>query len=249
MSFRDLAKKGIFYLNFAGFLLLVFTLSAALTVWFYLKHEVQGKVVVIPELFSKTEIEARQLCTRMGLILRVDSSQKVFSPIVEKGGVLLQIPRPGRKIKAGREVDITLSAGPQKKLVPQMEGETISFSQTLLTEAGMRVRVLSRAPSSEQSKGRVLAQIPLSGSELALRQGTSLLISDGEQLPWYVTPNLVGKEYLAVKTFLDSHEIRVITKYRQEVEDLGRTVLEQTPKAGYPINKLQTITLVVNKDF
>lgn len=248
MSFRGLANRYLFGSLLAGVMLLVFTLSAAIATWLFLKSEVQGKVVMVPELFSKTEEEARRLCEINGLTLRIDP-QDVHSAVVPAGHVLLQAPRAGRKIKSGRTVEITMCAGPEKELVPDMEGETLTFSNALLDEAGMEARVLSRVSSSLYDKGRVLAQAPEPGVEMALRQGVSLLVSDGPQPPWYVTPDLVDKDYLTVKAFLDKHEIRVITKYRVEDEDMGQVVLEQTPRAGYPINKMQTITLVVNKDF
>lgn len=248
MSFRGFAKKTFFGSLLAGVCLSVFTLSAAIATWIYLKSEVSGKVVEVPDLFSKSQEEAQKLCRANGLTLIIDP-QQVHSPVVEKDLVLLQAPRAGKKIKTGRNIEITLSAGPQKKLVPKMEGETLTFSQTLLDEAGMRARVVSRVPSTLHAKGRVLAQSPPSGKELVIRQGASLLVSDGPKSPWYVTPKLVGKDYLTAKAFLDKAEIRVITRYRTVDEDMGQTILEQSPKAGYPLNKAQTMTLVVNKDF
>ena len=248
MSFRGLAKKTFFGSLLAGTMIFGFTACAAIATWLYLKSEVAGKVVVVPDLFSKTEAEAMAFCRDRGLLLRVNN-QDVHSPVVARDLVLLQVPRAGRKIKEGRTVEITRSAGPQKKLVPDLLGQTLTFSNTLLDESGLSARVVSRMPSDLYPRGHVLAQAPTPGEELGIRKGVSLLVSDGPQVPWFVTPNLVGKDYQAARTFLDQVEIRVITRYRAGDEDLGQMVLEQSPKAGYPINKTQTMTLVVNKDF
>lgn len=249
MKKHHLAKRLFWGALLAGFFCLIFGMAGAFSTWLALKSEVQGKVISVPDLFFKSEAEASQICQSLGLILAVDRTQQVYSQVVPQDKVLLQVPRAGRKIKSGRRVEITLSAGPETKLVPDMVGQTLTFSKTLLDESGMKAAIISRTPSTQKAKGRTLAQIPEPGKTLGVRNGVSLLVSDGEQAPWYMMPKLEGKDYLTVKAFLDRHEFRVITRYRVSDPDLGQVILEQIPKHGYPISKTQTVTLVVNKDF
>jgi len=152
-------------------------------------------------------------------------------------------------IKANRVIEITLSAGPEKKLIPSLVGKTLNFSNTLLKDEATEVAIVSRSPDEKVLKGRILEQSPETGSEISGNLGVSLLISDGPQQTWYVTPNLVGKDYITAKAFLDEHQFRVLTKYRSGEEDSSQTILDQRPPAGYPMILSQTITLVVNKDF
>lgn len=248
MSFPRILGKLTKGFLFVGILVLIFVLSGAIATWLFLKNEVQGKVVAAPDLFDISENDARVVCSQSGLLMSIDANRE-HSQLVEAGKVLLQVPREGRLIKAGRTIEVTLSAGPEQRTVPEMEGETLTFSQALLEESGMQAAIISRAPSQSWTKGRIMAQVPLPGGELGVLQGTSLLVSDGVQKPFYVMPKLLGRDYLTVKSFLDREDFRVITKYRVKDEDLGQVVLEQWPRAGYPIAKNQTVTLIVNKDF
>ena len=249
MSFRLWLKKILFGSLVAGACMLTIALCATFCAWFYLKSVVQGEVVSVPNLFGKTAEEARRITDDLDLELLLNETQVVHDNFVEKDKVLLQIPRANRKIKTRRLIEITLSAGPEEKLIPDLENQTLSFSEVLLEEAGTQASILSRTPSDAVARGKIIKQIPMPGEEIGLREGLSLLVSDGPQDTWYVTPNFLGRDYLTVKAFLEGAEIRAITKYRVEEEDLGQTILEQIPKPGYPISKTGTITLIVNKDF
>ena len=249
MTISNLLKKFFYGSLLAGTFLFIVGLTTAVSAWIYIKGVVQGEVVEVPNLFGLTEEQARAEVTGVDLELVIDLDHKVHSNVVEKDRVFLQIPEPGRKIKTHRTVEITLSSGPVKKLIPSLKGETLSFSRTLLMEVDAEPDIISRVPSGLDAKGRVLSQIPKGGRELGLRKGTSLLVSDGSPVSWYVMPKLVGRDYLTVKGFLDTHGFRHITKYKVGEEDLGQMVLDQSPKAGYPLDKTKTITLTVNEDF
>lgn len=250
MSLRTVARKFFIGSLYLGVIALVFGLSGAFATWLYIKAEVQGEVVDLPDLFGKTEAEALDIAQMLELELVIDNTL-VHDKIVEKGRVLAQLPlnRDNRKIKKGRTIEITLSAGPEQKLIPEMLGETLSFSHELLTESGTVAQVVSRMPSNLDTRGRVLQQVPDSGKALDLRSGVSLLISDGPQAQYYVTPDLVGRDYLTVKNLLEKHELRMITRYRAQDAEMGQTILEQSPKPGFPLAQTQTITLIVNKDY
>ncbi len=249
MSFRASLKKIFRGSLIIGALVSLLGLAAVAGTWWRIKLAVEGETATVPELLGLTTQEAREKVEGLNLIFTVDRGQKVFTNVIEKDRVYLQAPRAGRKIKTGREIEVTLSAGPEKKLIPDLEGETLSFSKTLLDDVKVASRIVSRTPSLAAGKGRVISQHPQPGKPIGLRPDASLLISDGPQAEWYVAPDLVGRDYPSVKAFLDRHGFRVVTKYKTADEGLGQLVLQQTPRAGYPVNKSQTLTLIVNKDF
>ncbi|MDJ0841614.1 MAG: PASTA domain-containing protein [Acidobacteriota bacterium] len=248
MAKRSFVHRVLFWTFLAGVSGLFLILGGAAATWITIKSQIQGKVVEVPFLFNLSEKEARQTIAGLNLTLLVNE-EAVPDNIVEKGKILLQVPREGEKIKAGRSVHVTLSSGPAVKTIPQLEGETLSFARTLLKEVDTDAKIISRIPFKGRTKGRVLSQWPKDGEEIGLRQGASLLVADGEPMPFYVMPDLTGKDYLGVKAFLDKVGLRHVAKYKTEDEDLGQLVLGQTPKAGYPVNRAKTITLTVNKDF
>ncbi len=225
-----------------------FGVVAVLVAWLYIKHVVQGRVVIVPELLGTTLSEAQKQIEAQDLIFRIDQG-KVFSNVIKKDHVYLQVPRPGRKIKTGREVVVTISAGPEEKRIPGLQGETLNFSRTLLKEIGKKPDILARMPSQTYPAGRVISQNLREGADPGLNIPMALLVSDGKPEAWYVTPDFIGRDYASVKAFLDRHEFRMITKYLEEDEGLGPVVIRQIPEPGFPINRSQTLTLMVNKDF
>lgn len=232
-----------------GLGVVLFGIGGVFGTWFFLKSKVQGHTTAIPDLYGLTEQEARKRVEDEGLVLVVDQSKDVYSRVIPKGKVLLQVPRPKRVVKNGRHVEITLSAGPEISVTPNVKGKTLSFAQVLLEQADTKTAIISRAPSTSAQEGKVLAQSPPPGEPMGLRQGTSLLVSTGADDIHYVMPNLVGKTYNRARNFLDKHQFRVVSKYRSQDPSLGQIILEQVPKAGFPVTKSQHVTLVINKDY
>jgi len=217
--------------------------------WLTIKSRIEGRVVTVPELFGMQEQEARQALEKLDLVMAIDEERPVHSNLVDEGRILLQVPRQGGEIKAGRVVEVTLSAGATRQLIPDLHGETLSFAGSLLDEVDTSFALVSRIPHAEVTEGRVLAQWPEPGGELGLRNRVSVLVADGAPRDEYVMPSLVGRDYLAVKTFLEEAGLRHVAKYRTEDVDLGQQILDQVPKAGFPVHGNRTITLTVNKDF
>jgi len=249
MSFREWLKKFAIQTLLIGALAAILGLAAAAGAWWRIKLAVKGETVIVPDLVGQTIDEALQTLADLELELALDQGQRVHSNVIEKDRVYLQIPRPGRKIKTKRIVEVTISAGPEKKVTPKLEGETLTFAETLLASINFEPQILSRAYSDLEERGRVLSQHPAAGEPLGLRAGASLLISEGPQPEWFVMPDLIGRDYSSVKAFLDKNRFRVVAKYQTGDQGLGQVVLQQTPRAGYPVSRAQTLTLVVNKDF
>lgn len=247
--FFALIKKWLFRLAILGLGIFVFAAISILTAWFYLSNQVHQKEVFVPDLYGMKPELARKTLEDAGLVVELDPSQDIYSDVIEAGHVLLQVPRPGRKVKAGRVVEISLSAGPEEHGVPDVLGQTITFANTLLTRNEHRAAIITRIPSTLGERGQIIGQHPQPNQDIGLRQGVSLLVSDGRPLPSFVMPDLVGRDYNVVKTFLDGYNIRVVTKFRESASHIGPEIMEQSPVAGYPLTPDQHVTLLVNKDF
>lgn len=247
--FLALMKKWLFRLFLVGLGILVFGLTAVSTAWFYLKNQVHQKEILVPDLYGMTPEEAREAVEGADLVLEVDPALDIYSDVIQEGHVLLQIPRPERKVKAGRVVEISLSAGPEEHVVPDVLGQTLTFANTLLGRTDYSAAIITRVPSSVGERGQIISQHPKPHQEIGLREGVSLLVSDGKPSQSYVMPDLVDRDYNVVKTFLDGYNIRLVTKYRESGDYLGPVILEQSPVAGYPLHADQHVTLTVNKDF
>lgn len=229
------------------FLMVLLSITGTITAWYSIKTVVSGRIVTIPDFHGFPRDQAVSQAEDLGLIVEFDD-QTVHTRVVEKGHVVFQNPKPGKRIKSGRMVELTLSGGPEKKTVPDLGGEPLGFAELLVDRADTEIAKVTRVPNPSVPKGRIMTQIPRSGEEIGVLPGVSVLLSDGPEKTWYVTPDFVGRRYAVVKTFLDAHRFRVVTKFKSFEEGLGDRVLRQIPQAGYPIHQDQTITLEVNRD-
>ena len=85
-------------------ILIVAAIFSAMTA---MRVAIRGREVVVQDLKGKTEVEARQILEKNGLILKV--SQSRFTPGVPEGRIVEQNPPKGTSLKTGRSVKVLVS--------------------------------------------------------------------------------------------------------------------------------------------
>ncbi|MCB1044566.1 MAG: PASTA domain-containing protein [Acidobacteria bacterium] len=224
----------------------IMSVAGALSTWITIKKSISGHVIQVPDLCGLSIEDATRTIEPLGLTLSITQTP-VHNNVVAKDNILFQRPNPGKHIKSGRQLVVTLSAGPELKLIPSLVGEPLNFAEILTAQADTEITKVSRTPSAVR-KGRIMAQSPKPGEEIGIRHGMSVLISDGDEPKWYVAPDFRGRSFGEVKKFLDEHGFRVVAKFKDFQPGWGPVVLRQIPQPGYPIRAEQTINLEVNKD-
>ena len=137
----------------------------------------QGSVVDVlvslgplPEIAGLPVEEARALLAELDL--RVEEAE-VFNNEVASGSavglVLAKTPLP-----EGGRVTLEISKGPEIVIMPNVVGETIAASKTLLENLGLRVVIDTNQLSSNFGIAKVRSQTPSAGSET--RVGDSVTI-------------------------------------------------------------------------
>lgn len=220
--------------------------TGALATWVTIKTSIAGKVIEVPDFCGLPMDQAQQQAQSLGLVLNVNE-RRIHNNVVTTDHILFQNPNPGKQIKAGRTVDVTISAGPERKVIPDLIDKPINFAEILTAQAETEIIKISRT-YGPQRKGRIMAQSPDPGAEIGVQPGLSVLIAEGKDPVWYVTPDFRGKNFPEVKRFLDEHGFRVVAKFKDFEPGWGPIILRQIPQSGYPLNGDQTITLEVNKD-
>ena len=137
----------------------------------------QGSVVDVlvslgplPEIAGLPVEEARALLAELDL--RVEEAE-VFNNEVASGSavglVLAKTPLP-----EGGRVTLEISKGPEIVIMPNVVGETIAASKTLIENLGLRVVIDTNQLSSNFGIAKVRSQTPSAGSET--RVGDSVTI-------------------------------------------------------------------------
>ena len=96
--------------------------------------------------------------------------------------------------------------------------------------------------------GRIVAQSPSQGKEVARDSLISLLVGQGKEEEKYLMPDLLGRQADPIIAWLESLEFRVGDTRRAVYRGLEPgIIINQNPPQGYPISQRSLITLEVSK--
>jgi eukaryotic-like serine/threonine-protein kinase len=196
----------------------------------------------VPDLRQMTLDEAETTLGPLGLeVARVDS---VHHPDVPAGLILGQTPLPGQLGVPGPALEITMSAGPERRPVPDVSRLVASRAVTVLESTGFEVELDSL--EAHLPPGRVVETDPPAGEEVELPSLIRLTVSLGP--PLVELPDLVGMQEEEARAVLESLGLEV-----GEVDTVFRfgfnqgEVLEQIPEAGQEIPEGSVVRLVVGR--
>lgn len=148
-------------------------------------------IVTVPDLRGRTFNAARRISDDAGV--DVARGPWLYHPSVDSGAVLAQSPLPGQEVTRGAQVRVTLSAGRERRPVPQVGDLTAAQAQSLLQRTGFAVRV--RRILSDRAEGRVLGVNPKEGTRLPVLSTVELTLSAGPPVvvvPTVAVPDLAG---------------------------------------------------------
>ena len=147
------------------------------------------------------------------------SSITLMVAILAVAGIVSALTAMRFAIK-GREVE-----------VPMLAGKTKEEAEQIVRGLGLKLKVSSSRFSSQVAEGKVLAQIPPSGTPLKVDRTVKVLLSLGEQR--FAVPNLIGTSLRAAQLTLAQRRLMLgNTLYAHTPEGGPSTVVYQSPKAG-----------------
>ena len=152
------------------------------------------------------------------------------SDIREFGEVVSQLPAPGSELPAGGSVVITISTGPEKVPVPDLEGVTLNAAYQALYPAEFRVNPDNvEEPSETIEAGLVIRTDPAAGNLVDKGSWVTIVVSSG--FPTVQVPRVVD-------LFADSAE-QTLRQVRLEVE----TVLVPVPVGDASVGRVVSQSL------
>lgn len=136
--------------------------------------------VVVPGLAGRTEEQA--IATLRDVGLAVGERRRAFSEDVRKDLVLGSEPPSGTQVDKGSTVTLVLSAGPERVIVPNVEGLLAADARFALEDRGFQVLTL-REFSEDVAEGRVIRQRPAGNTRAPRGTEVTLVISAGSPQP------------------------------------------------------------------
>jgi len=152
----------------------------------------------VPDLRSLPLADVETFLHEQGL--ETGEVNAINHPSVPEGWVLGQSPLPGQLAVAGGNVNLTVSLGPERRVVPDVTRLRADRALTVLQSTGFIVAVDSI--EAAQAAGQVVATYPDAGAELALPSEVRLAVSLGP--PMLPMPDLTGMQEELAILLLDS---------------------------------------------
>jgi serine/threonine-protein kinase len=231
-------------LGFLAYLGLVFTVFA-LAAYVSFSLFVRSGATRTPALAGLPVEEARRVLRDQGLDVRVEEEGR-FDDAVPAEHVVRQDPAEGSLVKRGTAVVVVPSLGPQRIRVPELQGQGLQSVQVLLAASGLGLGRTVEVFSRDQPPGMVVAQEPPAGRPVAPGAAVDLLLARQGSSETFVMPDLVYQDYDRVRRFFETRGFRLgSVKYEAYEGIRPGVILRQFPLAGHPLDRQDTISLVV----
>ncbi len=230
-------------LAYLGALGLVFVLSA----YFAFSLFVRSGVTRAPELAGLTREEAEDLLADRGLTWGPSAVPGRASEEVPEGHVLEQRPAAGSLVKRGKPIEVILSLGPERLIVPELGGQALQAAEVALAAAGLRVGRTFSVYRGGVAAGTIVEQSPAAGQAAARDAPVDVFLAMERRGEAFVMPDLVYRRFESVRTFFEGRGFRLRDVRFEPYDGVAEgVILRQAPQAGHPVSRRDPISVVVS---
>jgi serine/threonine-protein kinase len=206
---------------------------------------VGGRQVTVPDLRGLDGEAASAALEQLGL--RYELIDEHFNVEYPESTVADQNPLPGRIVKQGRKVLVTMSKGGEFYDIPYCLGKPLRTARIILERAGFTVGSVARVPSTRGYQEEVLSTEPMPGVRAVRGSLVNILVNDGAPDQRVILPDLRDHAYLPVKMRLERLGLFVKeSSIDEEFNALRARVVLQRPAAGYVVARGDTVLLVIS---
>jgi len=236
--------RGLGYLAYILFVVVIFGLAAYTSFSLF----VRSGVTTVPSVVGMSSGDAANLLADQGLTMRGAEASGRYDDKVPAGRVARQNPDPRTLVKRGRPVTVMLSLGPRRVQVPDLTGKNLPAAQASISGTGLGLgRILGvLAPDRQTAPDSVVEQDPEPGASVAPATGVNVLLAMASQGDRYVMPDLVYRDYEAVRPYFEQLGFKLGNVKFERYEGVAAgVILRQFPLPGHPVSRDEAISLVV----
>jgi serine/threonine-protein kinase len=198
----------------------------------------------VPALRGLAESDAARLLAPLHLQLAVTG--RPYDAAAKVGTILSQAPAGGR-LREGRAVSVTVSAGPRPIPVPQVSSLTKDDATTVVTRSGLKVGAVTSAASMTVPAGLIVSSHPDTGTLLP-GQSIDLVVSTGK--PTVAVPVLQGPtaaSYAAAQAALAAVQLPSTPSEQFSDTVLKGQIITTAPPPGTVVTVGTPVTVEVSK--
>lgn len=226
------------------FLVIISPLLAGYLLVFYV---FPAPEVAVPDVSWHSSGEAFSLLRDSGLKPRI--SNRTFDKDMPAGRVVEQQPKKGKRVKYGRIVNLTISTGQRKVIVPNLVGRPFSQTENFLLEAGFRVGATMEVETEQFQTGIIISQLPSAEVEADAGSRIDLFIAKNPKFGVVKMPYLIGKKLKEAEEMLTDLKLGVNKIEYQETDIVSEgVVMRQEPAWEEEISVGSNVKLTVSKE-
>jgi serine/threonine-protein kinase len=201
-----------------------------------------GTRVVVDSYVGISVAEATTDLSKLGLHTKVE---EVFSESVDKGQIIETRPGGGGRVGEGGTVDLIVSKGPERYVVPDFTGITQEKALALLQDNSLSLGTVKEVFNAKIPQGHVVSSNPASGATVKKDTVIDLKVSKGPNL--VILNSYIGKSSDQALTELTDAGFNVTSSLDySDTVPIG-AVISQKPADGNTYPKGSKVSIVVSQ--
>jgi serine/threonine-protein kinase len=156
-------------------LIMLFIASPLIVGYFYLMYFNSLPEVIAPDVTGLPLAEAKASLEALGL--RAREAGSVYEAKMPEGRIVSQRPEGGRRVKAGRVINLMVSGGKKKVTTPNLVGRPLTQADEVIYAAELQLGEIRFEQNLTLPEGTIMAQEPLAGEEAGMGERVSLLVA------------------------------------------------------------------------
>jgi len=202
--------------------------------------------VTVPDVTWQASTEAISVLKEFGLKPRV--AGKNFDKYIPSGRVILQDPKPKKRVKVGRMVNLTISSGQRMVPVPSLIGRPYSQVSQLLSELGFQIGATVEVTSDKYQTGIILGQFPSAEADIEAGSHVDLFIAKNPKFGLIKMPYLIGKKLEEAEEILGDLRLNLSKLSYQETDIIEEgIVMRQEPMWDEDVKVGSSVIFTVSK--
>lgn len=210
-----------------------------------LKNVAATTKVSVPNIVNMQQAAAKKLVESDGLKFTVAETKPSDKA---KGTVLESFPSAGTSVNSGSEVRVNISAGPDQKTVPTIEGLDLATAKQQITDAGLTVGTITNQSSDSVPSGNIISQSLSDGANVDPGTADNLVVSTGPQIKMVTVPGVVGYSKNDAISSIKAAGLAYNVTYTQTTDNTqDGKVAAQDLTSGSSVKQGSTVTITVYK--
>ncbi|SES27896.1 serine/threonine protein kinase [Streptomyces sp. yr375] len=212
--------------------------------WVFSGDGVNNQTVTVPSLIGQTQADAEKQLTNSDLKLGTVTQKACEDQ--PKGKICGQDPNPTTKVKKETAVNLVMSTGAPKVVVPTVLGKTLDEAKTLLEGDKYQFTVETKEEVSTEEAGTVLEQNPGLGDEV--EKGTTITLTVAKAEEKSTVPDVSAKSCDDAKNLMQQNNLQgnCVEVDTQDPNLVGK-VVQTVPAIGSQADKGSAVQIQIGK--